>query len=160
MDVFQILFAKTIVNEPIGAGTWFMDENSSYRYYQTALRGSGVLNPNKQRFRFAEIDRETNAEKVFFDVEYFTHPGGRVVSAIAQPIRAFKNAFLISDTTGVLYAQDYQDIPVNYEVNCISCASGLTAIKGEAGKITCIDAPKVISGVNQANSKLREIYGN
>ncbi len=154
ISVFKTFFAKTIVNGVIGGGTWFSEKNSNSRYYQVALKE--FVSGTRQRFRFAEIDRETNIEKVFFDVKYFIK-STQLTSA--YPIRAFKNAFIISDTTGVLYAQDYEGRDVDYQVNCISCPSGLTPAKGDENKVACIDVPRVVSGLNNASSKIDSIYG-
>lgn len=159
IKVFKTFFARTIVNGPIGVGTWFSEEYSSYTYYQKFLRGQGLSNVSKRRFRCTETHRETNTEKVLFDIEYFDYELNKLQYAVANPIRAFKNAFIISDTTGILYAQDYQDIPVNYQVNCISCPPGLCAARGDGGKIACIDCPKVISGLNNASKRIDSIYG-
>ena len=83
----------------------------------------------------------------------------RTVHAVKEMPRK-ENVFVISDKTGVLYCQSYPEgLALAYEVNCISCPIGEVQIQGETKKLNCIDAPRVITTLNNASKQIDSIYG-
>jgi hypothetical protein len=141
--IFEKFFLETI------------DEIFQTREYNLFFNDTGGI-------RYFEIRKGAyNLNQVVYSVSsvYLDSLGYLDISLTRRPQYGMKNAFVISDNSGILYFQEYPEgVTPTYEVNCKSCPEGLCAIR-RYDEIVCIDCKKVIGGINNASQKLDSIYG-
>jgi hypothetical protein len=122
--------------------TAYPEDRGNVFYYPTAFYKVYAENDYRPYKKDALFKQELTGSFSWYDANY-------------KGKKELTNAFIVSDTTGTIYAENYPPgmIP-EYTVKCIGCPDGEVAISKDGGEdFLCIDKNRVIGEISNLRSK-------